>query len=398
MLILIEVPVENVIFDVMTSILLSVTNDLATDQRVHRVATTLTKNGAKVTLVGRLLKNSLPLNRGYKTYRMRLLFTKGPFFYAEYNVRLFLYLAFSRVDILVANDLDTLPANYLVSVLRRKKIVYDTHEYFCGVPELQDRKLVQAIWRKIEQFIFPRLIYIYTVNISIALLYEEEYGKKIDIVRNVPMRIERDNWPGRSDLGLPEDKKIILLQGAGININRGAEEALRAVLYLNNVILLIIGGGDVINTLKMMASEMELGEKVIFKPKMPYDELICYTRLADIGLSLDKDTNINYRYSLPNKLFDYIQAQIPVLCSNLVEVVNVVNTWQIGKIVESHEPKYLASIIREMLENIHQINMWKKNLAKAAEELCWEKEEQMLMGIYGKLISPVKDVRNMKIV
>ncbi len=396
MLILIEVPVENVIFGVMTNIILSVTNDLATDQRVHRVATTLIKNGANVTLVGRLLKNSLPLNRDYKTYRMRLLFTKGPLFYAEYNVRLFLYLSFSKVDILVANDLDTLPASYLVSVLRRKKLVYDAHEYFCGVPELQHRKLVQAMWRKIEQFIFPRLTDIYTVNSSIALLYKEEYGKIIGIVRNVPIRIERDNWPGRSDLGLPDEKKIILLQGAGINKNRGAEEALRAVPYLNNVVLLIIGGGDVINNLKTMTSEMGLGEKVIFKPKMPYDELMCYTRLADIGLSLDKDTNINYRYSLPNKLFDYIQAKIPVLCSNLVEVVNVVNTWQIGRIADGHEPKYLATMICEMLENEYQINIWKKNLAKAAEELCWEKEEKVLMGIYGKLLSPKLDVPNMK--
>ncbi len=370
----------------MTHIILSVTNDLATDQRVHRVATSLTNRGAKVTLVGRLLKNSLLLNRDYKTYRMRLLFTKGAFFYAEYNVRLFFYLLFAKVNILVSNDLDTLAANYLASVIRRKKLVYDTHEYFCGVPELQSRKIVQAIWRKIEGSILPKLTNVITVNGSIANLYEQEYGIKLRVVRNVPIRFNRTDWPSRRDLGLPDDKKIVLLQGSGININRGAEEAVLAARYLKNTVVLIVGGGDVLNRLKMLVLEYNLGENVIFIPKMPYAELMSHTRLADIGLSLDKDTNINYRFSLPNKVFDYIQAQIPVLCSNLVEVANVVNTWQVGRVAESHNPQYLASVIEEMLYNELQMNIWKQNLAKAAEVLCWEKEELELMKIYDKLL------------
>jgi glycosyltransferase involved in cell wall biosynthesis len=370
----------------MARIILSVINDLSTDQRVHRVASTLTQKGEDVTLVGRLLPGSMSLTRPYRTHRMRLLFRKSPLFYAEYNLRLFLFLLFSRVDILVSNDLDTLLANWLVSVIRRKKLVYDTHEYFTGMPEVQDRKIVQMVWRSIERLIFPKLRFLYTVNKSIAQLYANEYGKTLLVVRNVPITLHREQWPTRTDLGLPSDKKIVLLQGAGINMHRGAEEAIAAMQYLDNSILLIVGGGDVYEDLKQLVVKLNLEDKIVFKPKMPYEQLMGYTRVADIGLSLDKDTNINYRYSLPNKLFDYIQAGIPVLCSNLVEVAGIVNQYQIGLVAMNHEPAYLAQKMKEMLQDEAQ-KTWRINLHTAASELCWEKEETVLWDLYKTVLS-----------
>src|SRR5687768_9535502 len=117
------------------TVILSVTSDLVTDQRVHKVAQTLSNNNYRVLLVGRKLANSLPMDqRTYRTKRFRLWFSKGPLFYANYNIRLFFFLLFSKADILLANDLDTLAANYLVSVIRNKPLVYDSHEYFTGVP------------------------------------------------------------------------------------------------------------------------------------------------------------------------------------------------------------------------------------------------------------------------
>ena len=197
-------------------------------------------------------------------------------------------------------------------------------------------------------------------------------------------KIKKENWPTRHDLGLPTDKKIVILQGAGINVHRGAEEALEAMRYVNDALLLIAGSGDVIQTLKKMAAGLE--DKVMFKPKMPYEELMGYTRNADLGLSFDKDISLNYRYSLPNKLFDYIQAEIPVLCSNLIEVANVVTTWDIGTIIESHDPIHIAKKINEILKNDNQLKVWKQNLSKASKELCWEKEETALMKIYNPLL------------
>lgn len=371
----------------MKRIVVSVISDLVTDQRVHKTAAFLHSEGADVLLVGRKLPNSLPISRPYKVLRLKLWFTKGPFLFAEFNIRLFFFLLFKKMDVLVSNDLDTLLANYLVAKIRRKELVYDTHEYYTGMPELEGRPLVKGIWETIERFIFPHLKHIYTVNESIAGLYREKYGKQIAVVRNIPPMLCREKWPDRVDLSLPQDKRIIILQGAGINMNRGAEEAIMATKYMDDgVILLIIGGGEVYAQLKELVIKEDLQDRVIFKPRMPYDELIAYTRVADIGLSLDKDTNINYRYSLPNKLFDYIQAGVPVLCSNLVEVANIVNTWQLGVVTLSHEPEHLAMQITGMLKNSEQYQKWKINLQKAAQTLNWDKEKHNLYEIYSPLI------------
>ena len=96
-------------------IIASVTTDLVTDQRVHKISSSLVKQGFEVLVVGRQMKKSMAMSpREYRTKRFRLWFEKGPLFYASYNFRLFWFLLFSKTDILIANDLDTLLA-YIVT-------------------------------------------------------------------------------------------------------------------------------------------------------------------------------------------------------------------------------------------------------------------------------------------
>ena len=169
--------------------IVSVTNDLYTDQRVHKICLFLEEQGYEVLLVGRKRKTSLPLeSRSYKTKRMNLFFDKGAFFYAEYNLRLFMFLFFKKANLFVSNDLDTLLANYCASTFKRNtRLVYDSHEYFTEVPELVNRPKIQKVWEKIEEFIFPKIKTIYTVNSSIAELYKQKYKKDLFVVRNISM-------------------------------------------------------------------------------------------------------------------------------------------------------------------------------------------------------------------
>ncbi|HKK43418.1 MAG TPA: hypothetical protein VJ963_13470, partial [Bacteroidales bacterium] len=128
-------------------VVFSVTNSVCYDQRVLKMAGTIKDMGCVVTIIGRLKHknhggNIIP----FSNHRFRMLFTKGFLFYTFFNLRLFFYLLFIKCDILVANDLDTLLPSFIVSRIRKLPLIYDSHEYFTGVPELSGRKFVTKVW------------------------------------------------------------------------------------------------------------------------------------------------------------------------------------------------------------------------------------------------------------
>jgi glycosyltransferase involved in cell wall biosynthesis len=365
-------------------IIVSVTNDLVTDNRVDKVCRFLLNEGFEVLLVGRKLKTSLAMpQRPYTTKRMKLLCTKGALFYAEYNLRLFFLLLFRNATHLLANDLDTLLANYMVSKIRRRALIYDSHELFTEVPELIHRPKIQRIWESIEGWIFPKLTKIYTVNDSIADFYSKKYNKKVQVVRNVSPKWQANDIPSKADLGIPENKQLLIVQGAGINVDRGIEELIEAMAYIHeDCVLLIVGAGDVLEQLKTRVAALQLQQRVLFFGKRPYAEMMAFTHHAHWGLSLDKDSNMNYRFSLPNKIFDYLHASTPIICTDLPEIRKIVAAHQVGVFIPSHEPKILANFINELLAKPEEHTTFVTNCKKAAELLCWEHEEQVLREIY----------------
>jgi glycosyltransferase involved in cell wall biosynthesis len=361
-------------------VIVSVTNDLYTDQRVHKVCSYLYEQGFDVLVVGRLLPESKSVeDRPYQTHRMRLFFKKGALFYAFYNLRLFLFLLFRKADILLSNDLDTLLANHLARAFKRNcRLVYDSHELFTEVPELTSRPTVRKAWLAIENWIFPTLKHVYTVNQSIATIYTKKYAVPVGVVRNVSPLWKPSKLSTKAELSIPEDKKMIILQGAGINVDRGGEEAVIAMQWIENAILYIVGSGDVIGELKALTQSLSITDKVRFVDRVPYDVMMNYTYHADLGLTLDKDTNPNYKYSLPNKVFDYIHANTPILSSQIIEIKRIIDQHKVGKVLKTHDPKVIAETINQLLSNDQQLIELKENCKKAASEENWDKEKQGL--------------------
>lgn len=364
-------------------IIVSVTNDLVSDNRVHKVCTSLTNMGFNVLLVGRSLPWSLLLNnRGYQTKRFKLIFKHGALFYAEYNFRLFLFLLFVKFDVLLSNDLDSLTANFLISEIKNKPIVYDSHEYFTELPELIDRPNVQYIWEWLERKMVTRIKYAYTVCNSIAEIYEEKYGTPFKVVRNIPVAI---NIP----FVKKEDSKaerIILYQGA-LNIGRGLGQTILAMRYIDGAKLIIAGDGNIKNNLEKLVEKEKLQNYVEFVGRLPIEELSKLTLKADLGLSVEEDLGLNYRFALPNKLFDYIQAQVPVLVTNLPEMSAIVNQYKIGDITHTLDPKKLATKIKGALFDYERRVEWKRNLKVAAKKLTWENEEKVIKEIYSRFLN-----------
>jgi len=346
-----------------------VINDLATDQRVGRVARLLTELGFEVTCIGRRLKKSPDLkNTSFKLRRYRMLFSGGPLFYAFFNLRLFITLLFARKPaVFISNDLDTLPANFFASRIRRVPLIYDSHELFTQVPELIHRKTVQSVWKLIERSLLPKLRHAVTVNYSIATIYRRLYGTRFKVVRNVPEKIEY-----RSREGGAAGRQIIIYQGA-LNVGRGLELMIDAMQYLENVLFVVVGTGDIEDDLKQRVAQLNLDDRIEFRGRMMPEELLPLTLSADLGISLEEDLGLNYRYALPNKIFDYIQSRVPVLCSALPEMSRIVDSYGIGISSKERDPEKLAGRIRYMLKE-RSGGAWMEALDKAALELCWEKE------------------------
>lgn len=356
-------------------IIIAVTNDLYTDQRVLRVAQTLMDSGYLVQLVGRLLPGSKPLEQAISYKRFKLWFNKGSFFYANYNLRLFFYLLFRRFDLVLANDLDTLLACFLGATFKRKKIVYDSHEYFTEVPELIDRDFQKQAWQQIESWIVPKLKYAYTVSGAIAQIYSKMYGTKFQVIRNLPLR--------KGNTSVVVHKNILIYQGS-LNVGRGIDLMIQSMLYLPDYQLYIAGSGDIEQELVELRVNLGLEQRVRFLGRLHGKELQMITQQALLGLSLEENMGLNYYFSLPNKLFDYIQARIPVIVSDLPEMKDVVTKYKVGKVLNERTPKALANLVREIAEHQLVYSKLKVNTEIAAQELCWENEMPKLVAVFNE--------------
>jgi glycosyltransferase involved in cell wall biosynthesis len=362
-----------------------VSNDLQHDQRVAKVCETLLGMGFRLSLVGRMLPDSKPMQRPYETRRFHLPFRTGALFYTVLQIRLFFYLLVKRTDIILANDLDTLLPAFIIARLRGKELVYDSHEYFTEAEGLTNRPFPKRVWLAVEGFIFPKLKHVFTVNETIAGIYRALYHVPVRVVRNIPMLQQPTQAADRKALGLADGEHVILLQGAFIDPDRGGLELVQSMQWVEQAVLFVIGTGRDLDAMKREVVRLNLESSVRFIPKLPYQELRAYTAIADVGVSLDKPLHLNYAYSLPNKVFDYIHAGVPLLVSDLPELRRLVETHNVGKIVRAVTPEEIAKALNEMLQSGERMQ-WRENALKAREVLNWQNESLVLREVYGQLV------------
>jgi glycosyltransferase involved in cell wall biosynthesis len=366
---------------------LSVTNCICHDQRVLKMSGTLITMGCDILIIGRKLgdccdRDTVP----FRTKRFRMIFRKGFLFYKFYNIRLFFFLLFQKTDLLISNDLDTLLPNYLISRVKRIPLVYDSHEYFTGVPELQNRPLIRWVWKSIERFIFPDLKHVITVSDSIADLYEKEYSIRPLTVRNCALISLDTAQYSKTELGINPHHILLIMQGTGINVDRGGEELIDAVNITENVSLLIIGSGDRFQFLKDKVRQLALEERVKFISKIPWAELMRYTRSADAGVSIDRNTNVNYEFSLPNKVFDYISAGIPVIASDLTEVKKILMENNCGILIPEVTPQEISIAVKKLRDDQVLLAQLKKNAVAASKSVNWEQESLKVKELYESIL------------
>jgi len=366
----------------MKKLFFTVTNDLTYDQRMIRICSSLARSGYQVQLVGREKSNSQPLpNLPFEQVRLRCFWKKGKLFYLEYNLRLFFYLLRKPLDGLCSIDLDTLLAGFLIHRIRGKPLIYDAHEYFTEVPELVDRPFTQRIWESLARCIIPRIQHAYTVGPELARLFEQRYGTPFGVIRNLPF--SRKQTPL-----LPKQAPPVILYQGALNVGRGLEESILAMKEVNHAELWLAGEGDLSDHLRDQVRREKLEAKVKFLGFVLPGDLPALTDRATIGLNLLQNRGLNYYFSLANKTFDYIQAGIPALNPAFPEYIRLQKEFDCLILVEGLSPGPIASLLTSLLEDAARREIIRKKCRKAAAELCWEKEEQKLIGLYDAIFKP----------
>lgn len=354
-------------------IVFTVTNDLNFDQRMIRICSAFAEAGHHCTLIGRELKESRPLaERNYKQKRLKCLFRKGKLFYVEYNLRLFFYLVFQPVDVFWAVDCDTVIPAFIVARLRRKKRVFDAHELFTDVPEVTDRAVIKKIWSLVQAFAFKRAHLSVTVGPALADWFEKRYGRKVEVVKNVPSQ-------ERQMIYAPDAEKFILYQGA-LNKGRGLENLILAMDHIPCK-LILAGDGDLTAELKRLAQNGSSAAKIRFLGRVEPVDLPSLCSQAYLGINISENVGLSYWLSLNNKFFDYVLAGLPQLVNPFPEYETLNSVFEVGILTESN-PAKIAENVNLLLNNADLHQKLHGNCLMAAEKWNWEQEKTHLISIF----------------
>ncbi len=388
----------------MKTIILTVTNDLTYDQRMQRICTSLANNGYDVLLVGRRKKNSLPLQKEpFRQKRLRMFTENGKLFYLEYNLRLFFFLLFAKMDAVCAIDLDTILPCLYISKIRKKQRVYDAHELFTEMKEVVSRPKIHRFWLWVEKKCVPQFTDGYTVNHFIVEELKRRYSVDYSTVRNLPvgntnyeiritnyekqnlnyeLQDDTANCHPSSAIQLPS-ANFFLYQGA-VNEGRGFETLIPA-MQLVNAPLVIVGDGNFMDRVKELIIENNVSEKVILLGSVTPNLLKTITPQAYAGITIFESTGLNQYYSLANRFFDYFNGGVPQLCVNYPEYASINADYDIALLIPDIKSETIAYGLNNLLTHHVLYERLKKNCDKAAKDLCWENEQNILLAFWANV-------------
>ena len=345
---------------------------------MQRICGTLADAGYDVLLVGRKLKTSLPPSiTNYRQQRLTSWFNKGKLFYSEFNIRLFFFLLFKKMDCICAIDLDTILPCYYVSKFKGVKRVYDAHEYFSQLDEVISRPKIYRFWHRIEKRMIPKFKNGYTVCDSLAEEFKKNYNADYKVIRNVPSLIESNEQIRSED--------VILYQGA-VNKGRGLEKLALAMKNVNAK-LWVCGNGNFMDEMGSVVRANDLSEKVTFFGMLRPEELKKRTAQAYIAVNPFERTGLNQYLSLSNKFFDYIHAGIPQVTMNFPEYKKINDQFKIAELIDDLVPETIANSINKILNNKELYLQLKQNCLSAKQELNWQKEKDKLLDSYKQLFN-----------
>jgi glycosyltransferase involved in cell wall biosynthesis len=374
-----------------------------TDGRVMREATALAEAGFDVSIVDVEPEHTRPTEEDIQSVCLKHIVNPGWFIRTRFKlwfpvkfalmvIRGTVRLSQAHADIYHAHDMTALPACYIAARLRRKPFIFDAHDLPLTDPE-------HTRWRRLaalaERLLIAMLAHGARV-ITPSPFYAQEirtryHVPQVTLVRNVPVyRAVPKTDLLRQYLGLGPEVRIALYQGY-LMPDRALDRLVRAALFLEpNIVIVMMGAGkgDTPSQLAALIAAEGVADRVKILPPVPYEELLDWTASADIGLTvLPPDYSVSIRLTLPNKLFEYLMAGLPVLSTQLDAIAEVIRTYDVGQIVSSVAPADIGAAINAMLDDHEALVRMRRNALEVAErEFCWEKESQELVRFYRTIL------------
>ncbi|MBK7868964.1 MAG: glycosyltransferase [Ignavibacteriales bacterium] len=298
------------------------------------------------------------------------------FFYLKFLFTVCYRLIFNKYDLYIASDIYNLPILALFAEFRGKPLYYDSRELFRYLAGLKNKVNVQWLLAKIEELFIGKCDKIIVTGMMDAEVLMEDYGitlEKFILLRNLPKPVKTiEKIDLRKLYGFPENSLILLYQGVILK-GRGLGKLISLLPILDNVCLVILGDGDLRTELENFVSELQMNDKVKFAGTISQSELLSYTASADIGCVLIENISRSYYYALPNKLFEYIAVGVPVLASNLPQMVQIIDEYGVGKYVDPEKQEEIVDTI-ELLRDPELRKTIKANAKIAHEKLNWDNE------------------------
>lgn len=364
-----------------------VTNSLRKDPRVQREALSAYNNGLDTVVIGcndpnydKTFLDSLP----YRTiiYQLPIKYKEKLHNPIDKAKRMLLPIRnFTKIcikekpDVIHANDFDTLPAAIAAAKKIHCKVVYDSHEIYTEQPSLQKYPIVKKFLQFYENILIKKADTVLSVSHAAA----KELARKYNIKE--PTVITNASRYCSEDLLLPKDKNFSIVYHGIINRNRGYEEFAYSAEITPEIQFVIRGYGDIKEELVNWKNKKGV-DNLIFANPVEIKELIPYASKAYAAAVLTKPVSDNFKYTVSNKIFEYIQARIPIIMSDVPEHRYLNELYHIGIIIPEVTKEEISKAARRLYDDKDLYMELKKNVSEAAEKLCWESVEKELIRIY----------------
>lgn len=361
-------------------------NDFTRDIRVYKENKSLLDNNFKILVVATDGKN-LKTNDTFHNipiYRIKCNTI------SIFPINLILYWIksiwkFRKERYFHCNDLYTLPIGIAIKIFfnKKAKVVYDCHELETDAGIYNNKPFLKIIAKICEKILIKHVDKVITVSDSIANVYQNKYHiPKPELVLNCPNYKTYNNKKLlTAELHIPKNKKILLYQGEFTKHKAsGIKLLIKTFSHKNinsNIVLVLLGYGDLFEQMK----KETISKNIYFKNAVSPDIYMDYISSADYGIHLLDNSCLNHEYALPNKIFEYCMAKLPIIVSNLKEMKHFVNQNKIGIVLSKEKVSYLLKDIDKILKmKFNPINFQKIN-----KEYCWENQEKKLINLYKKL-------------